>query len=99
MPVLAIFAFLARRRSLFFGGAIGSLIALFMPGPGVGCTLYRSEEAAFMGVINDYVHNVLVWLLPCATAGAFLGMALASHNWFRNRKALPPSNPEDSGPG
>ena len=28
-----------------------------------------------------------------------LGMALASHNWFRNRKALLPSNPEDSGPG
>jgi hypothetical protein len=73
--VVAVVAFVARRRVLFFGGAIGSFLGLIIPERKIYVS-YSNAEAAFIGVIDDAASHVLTWGIVGAILGAAIAFAL-----------------------
>ena len=92
---VAVTAFLAKSRSLFLGGAIGSFLGFVVPEPRTE-GICRDAEAAFLVAINDYVCHVVV----CGILGAIMGLALgtvAARGWFLTRRG-PPTKDERQSP-
>jgi hypothetical protein len=78
--VVAVIALLAKKRSLFLGGAIGSFLGFVVREPRTE-SICSSAEAAFLVAMNDYVSHIVAW----GVLGAIMGLAfgtVAARGWF-----------------
>jgi hypothetical protein len=73
--VVAITAFFAKSRCLFFFGTIGSFLGFFIPEPWIE-SICSDAEAAFMVGIEDTADHVMSWGIAGAILGSAIGYAL-----------------------
>jgi hypothetical protein len=85
--VAAVIAFVARRRSLFLGGTVGSFLGFVVPEPR-NESICSTVEAAFPVAINDYVSHIVTWGALGAITGLAFG-ALMARGRFLTRHLRP----------
>jgi hypothetical protein len=92
--VVSVIAFLSKRRSVFVGGAIGSLLGFVIPQPRTE-SICSSAEGAFLVAVNDYVYHVVAWGVFGAIIGTGLGLVVAKSGFLKKRE-LPTTDERQS---